>query len=214
VTAFSEDSPTFQCSLVWLLISCVSHPTRNGRREVDLPEVYRCMRELDSHCPISVLHSAHVYHPSADCSGICLKLPPVMSDWEYHDSQLFRRNASVKIKRTRGQGAQVGSTILLYRLRSPIQYLVSLCQVWLLRTATGQSRKTSPKDRNDPSRENLVLSVSPVKVFSHDSGAFLGRMIFEPSQNSCVRIELIGALARASHLGATVTIQELPLRRA
>jgi len=73
---------------------------------------------------------------------------------------------------------------------------------------------TSAKSRNDTSRENLVLSVSPVRTFSHDSGALLGRISVEPTQNFRRWIELNDALARASHLGATVTIQEVPLRHA
>src|SRR5215470_10311546 len=76
-----------------------------------------------------------------------------------------------------------------------IQDLDSSTQVWLLRMATGKSLKTFAKFRNDTSRQKLVLRISPVSVFSHDSGAFLGRMSFEPSQNFCTWIELNGALA-------------------
>src|SRR6516164_1333507 len=98
--------------------------------------------------------------------------------------------------------------------RRILRVLGFLTQVWLWSTATGKFRTTSAKSRNDTSRENLVLSVSPVRTFSHDSGALLGRISVEPTQNFRRWIELNDALARAIHLGAMVTIQEVPLRRA
>jgi excisionase family DNA binding protein len=46
------------------LISCRSQSPRDERREGDSPEVYRYMRESDSHCPFAVLYGFCVYHPA------------------------------------------------------------------------------------------------------------------------------------------------------
>lgn len=35
-----------------------------GGREGDLPEVYRCVHELDSHGPFAFLHGAHIHNPA------------------------------------------------------------------------------------------------------------------------------------------------------
>jgi hypothetical protein len=54
----------------------------------------------------------------------------------------------------------------------------------------------------------------PSEGFTQHSGAFIGRRRPEPSQNPSARVRVLGALANLSHLGTTVTIEELPLRRA
>src|SRR5580704_12684 len=72
----------------------------------------------------------------------------------------------------------------------------------------------SPKGTDGPGRRWFVLSVSPVRAITQHSGALIGRRRCEPCQNPSVRVRVIGALANRSHLGTTVTIQELPLRRA
>jgi hypothetical protein len=102
--------------------------------------------------------------------------------------------------------------IPFYRSRSLIQYMVSLCQVLLCRRQPGSSEKRRSK------APMALVAVSrfecrPSEGFTQHSGAFIGRRRCEPSQNPSVRVRVIGALANLSHLGTTVTIEELPMRR-
>src|SRR5580700_8306577 len=83
-----------------------------------------------------------------------------------------------------------------------------------LRTATGRFLKTSGKDKVGARRRWLVSTVSLVSTFSQDCGAFPGSATCEPSQNLWSRVKSGDAFERASHLGTTVMIQALPLRRA
>src|SRR5271156_269708 len=83
-----------------------------------------------------------------------------------------------------------------------------------IRTATGRFLKTSGKDKVGARRRWLVSTVSPVSTFSQDCGAFPGSAMCEQSQNLRSRVKSGDAFERASHLGTTVMIQVLPLRRA
>src|SRR5580658_919514 len=105
-----------------------------------------------------------------------------------------------------------------------MQLLLSICQVRArvirlerptpLRTATGRFLKTSGKDKVGARCRWLVSIVSPVSTFSQDCGAFPGSAMCEPCQNLWSRVKSGDAFERASHLGTTVIIQVLPLRRA
>src|SRR5271155_4499635 len=105
-----------------------------------------------------------------------------------------------------------------------MQLLISICQARArvvrverptpLRTATGRFLKTSGKDKVGPRRRRVVSTVPPVSTFSQDCGAFPGSAMCEPSQNLWSRVKSGAAFERAIHLGTTVMIQVLPLRRA